>query len=206
MLRLMKSPSLEIAGIAIPAVFMIVTLGQSAASATPIGAATIGETGSGSNFQYSIVLQDKSPTPGTSATAIGTFWFGWVPGEDFLHTSPLTITSPPGWQETVTHGGSSDGYAIQWIASTSAADLAAGSSLSGFSFTSTDGPGSVFANSSFYPTTPDLTSFVYEGAPFSDAGDQIVATAVPEPASIGLLGIGCIGLLVRRRCLLPTRS
>jgi hypothetical protein len=123
-------------------------------------------------WQYSITLDD------TGSTTVGTFWFSWVPGEDFMGTQPTNITSPSGWQEVVTHGGSNDGYAIQWKASSSSADLQSGGTLSGFSFVSSDAPAAVFGNSVFYPTTPVLTAFVYSGAPFSDAGFQLEATPV----------------------------
>jgi hypothetical protein len=168
------------------------------ASATPIAAATASETPMGSDFQYSLVLKNNSATPGTAATAIGTFWFGWIPGEDFLETSPLSVSSPTGWQDQITHGGSNDGYAIQWTTTSPSFDLAAGGSLSGFSFTTVDGPGSVFGNSFFYPTTPTRTSFAYEGAPFSDAGSNFVPS-VPEPASVGLFALFGAAMLTRRR-------
>jgi hypothetical protein len=58
-------------------------------------------------WQYSVTLDD------TGSTTVGTFWFAWVPGKDFLDTQPTNITSPSGWQEVVTHGGSNDGYVIQ---------------------------------------------------------------------------------------------
>jgi hypothetical protein len=168
------------------------------ASATPIAAATASEAPSGSNFQYSLQLQNKSATPGTAANAIGTFWFAWVPGKDFLQTSPLTVNSPTGWQDAITHGGSGDGYAIQWTTISSSSDLAAGASLNGFSFTTADPPSSVFGNSFFYPTTPTLTAVAYEAAPFSDGGNTFVVST-PEPAMGGLLGLLGIGMLARRR-------
>jgi hypothetical protein len=56
------------------------------------------------------------------------------------------------------------------VALSPANDIPSGQSLTGFSFTSADPPASVFGNSVFFPTTPVLTSFVYSGAPFSDAG------------------------------------
>ena len=124
-----------------------------------------------SHWQYTVTLQD------TGSTSIGTFWFAWVPGEDFLASSPGSITAPTGWADIITHAGSGDGYAIQWTASSASSDLQPGGSSSGFSFVSTDAPSSVFGNSVFYPSTPVTTSFVYSGAPFSDAGYQFVATA-----------------------------
>ena len=124
------------------------------------------------HWQYTITLHD------TGSTTLGTFWFAWVPGRDFLASPPSDITDPTGWQSVVTHGGSSDGYAIQWTATGSANDLASGGTLTGFSFVSTDAPSSVFGNSVFYPSTPVATSFVYSGGPFSDPGYNFEATAV----------------------------
>jgi hypothetical protein len=116
--------------------------------------------------QYTITLDD------TGSTTIGTFWFGWVPGEDFLDTTPSSVTAPAGWTDNITNMGPNDGFAIQWIASSPSSDLQPGSSLTGFSFDSSQSPSSLFGDSKFFPGTPELTSFVYSGAPFSDAGFQ----------------------------------
>jgi hypothetical protein len=130
------------------------------------------------HWLYDITLND------TGTTTVGTFWFAWVPGNDFLHTSPISVTSPTGWTSSITHGGSGDGYAVRWLAGSQSSDVAAGDTLSGFSFTSNDPPSAVFGNSVFYPTTPVPTSFIYSGAPFqdpagnSDPGVQFVATDV----------------------------
>jgi hypothetical protein len=124
------------------------------------------------HWQYNITLND------TGSTTVGTFWFAWVPGQDFLDSPPTGITDPTGWTHNITHGGASDGYAIQWLATSSAGDVQAGGTLGGFSFTSTDAPSAVFGNSVFYPTTPVLTAFVYSAGPFSDGGfDLQVAEA-----------------------------
>jgi hypothetical protein len=203
--RSKHSSSANRAAIAITAAIAISGLSSPFALATPIAAATASETPSGPNFQYSLTLQNKSATPGTAATAIGTFWFAWVPGEDFMHTSPLTVNSPTGWQDIITGGGGSDGYAIQWTTTNSSFDLAAGASLSGFVFTSADAPSSVFGKSFFYPTTPTMTSVAYEGAPFSDGGNTFVVSS-PEPAMGGLLSVIGVGLLTRRWRLAPRWS
>ena len=116
------------------------------------------------HWQYSITLNDTGTTP------LGTFWFAWVPGEDFLATQPTATGHPTGWSAAITNDGAGDGFAIQWVASSSSADLQAGDALGGFTFTSTDAPSSVQGDSVFYPGTPVTTSFVYSGAPFSDAG------------------------------------
>jgi hypothetical protein len=155
--------------------------------------AVISLTSSGAENQYSAKLNN------TGTTTIGTFWFAWVPGKDFLMTSPINIVSPAGWGSFVTGGGSGDGYAIQWTADTSATYLAAGSNLTGFSFQTTDTPSQLMGDSFYYPTTPDTTSFVYDQAPFSANSEQIVATVVaPEPASLGLLAAAAT-LMLRRR-------
>ena len=170
----------------------------SVAMATPVGSATISETGNGPVFTYSLTLNNNSSLPATSTNTIGTFWFAWIPGQDYLKTSPLTVSVPSGWTYSITGGSANDGYAIRWVASNSASYVSAGNSLTGFGFTSNDAPASVFGNSFYFPSTPVLTSFVYEGAPFSDGGNQFVASAVPEPASAGC-SLLLLGLLVRRR-------
>jgi len=166
--------------------FVVVLLGLEAnpVFAGLIASAELVATPQGSDFNYNITLQN------TGTTTVGTFWMGWVPGQDFMATSPISVTSPTGWTEAVTHGGASDGYAIQWIANSSSL-LAAGHSLT-FSFVSADTPASVGGSSVFYPGTPTTTSFVYSGAPFSDGGYQFVGSvttaSVPEPSSLFLLG------------------
>jgi hypothetical protein len=132
--------------------------------------ATITATPDGENWQYSIKLID------TGSTTVGTFWFAWVPGEDFLDTSPGSITSPTGWQEVVTHGGSNDGYAIQWKASSASDEIQSGGTLTGFSFVSSESPTALAGDSAFYPGTPMLTTVVYEGEPLNGPGAQFVVT------------------------------
>jgi hypothetical protein len=160
--------------------------------------AVLTASSNGALFHYDGVLNNTS----TDGSALGTFWFAWVPGDDFLPTSPTNITSPTGWQAFVTNAGPSDGFAIQWTAKTGDADLAAGSSLGGFGFDSVDTPAQLQGDSPFFPGTPTTTSFVYTGTPFSDGGDVFVASTVvaaPEPASLAALGMGGLLLFRRRR-------
>jgi hypothetical protein len=56
-----------------------------AESASATIAATLLPSG---NYQYSMTLSD------TGSTTIGTFWFAWVPGEDFLDLMPSSMTAP----------------------------------------------------------------------------------------------------------------
>jgi hypothetical protein len=162
--RVRRSPQLE-------------SLEGRALMATINASATISSVAVGNNFDYTVQLANSR----TSNSGIGTFWYSWVPaGEDFLATSPISVTPPAGWTDTITHLGPSDGYAIQFVASTSAFDVQPGSSLN-FSFVSTDSPASINGNSVDYPSTPVDTAVVYPGAPFSDAGHQFVVTPATTP-------------------------
>ena len=133
-------------------------------------------------FQYSLTLTD------TGTTTIGTFWFSWVPGEDFMPVAPMNINSPNGWSDLVTHGGPGDGFAIQWVA-TPADVIAPGNTLAGFQFQSTMTPAELMAANIFYPDKlPVATAFVFSGAPFSDAGFQLTAAMSPVPEPSMMLG------------------
>jgi hypothetical protein len=158
------------------------------------------------DFQYDLTLNN------TGTTTIGTFWFSWVPGDNFMPVSPTSITSPAGWQEFITSGGPSGGFAIQWTAKTAANDLAAGSSLAGFDFDSTLTSAQLQAFASGNPSDPVSTAFVYNQTPFSDAGFQLTAmpaTATPEPTTILITALGfgliVVGSSLSRRDHSPTR-
>ena len=160
---------------------------------------TITTVSGGPNFVYAMTIKDAAD----ATQPIGTVWFAWVPGEDFLATSPLAESSPTGWKVNgITHGGTSDGYAIQWVANTPASDIPIGGSLSGFGFTTKDSPAALAGNSVFDPTAPVLTTFAYNAGPFSDGGTEFVVTqasAVPEPATVALAALPIAWLLRRPR-------
>ena len=67
-----------------------------------------------------------------------------------------------------------------------------------FGFESADTPAQLMGNSSFYPSFPVLTAFVYSVGPFRGDGDKILVTfaTTPEPSSIVLGIVGAIGSLV----------
>jgi hypothetical protein len=155
----------------------------------PVSAANISASGvlswtpDGADFDYTITLTNSS----SSTASIGTFWFAWVPVpfEDFLATSPLSVTNPTGWKDKITHRGSTDGYAVQWVSSSPSDNVAIGGSLT-FQFTSKDTPAQISGDSQFYPGTPVETSFVYAGDPFVNPADEFVVTSVPEPSTLTL--------------------
>src|SRR4051794_18227045 len=145
--------------------------------ATINASGVISSTAAGPNTNFTINLTNAR----SSNSGIGTFWYAWVPGEDFLATSPVSVSPPPGWSDNITNMGHGDGFAIQFLANSPANDVLPGNSLS-FSFTSADSPTSVNGNSVFFPGTPVGTSFVYPQGPFSDAGHPFVVTPTSAPS------------------------
>ena len=190
--------------IALVSAFAVLVSVQSAFASGIDSSATLLGKPDGAAFDYSATLTNSA----SSTDSIGTFWLAWVPGADFLPTAPTNILAPAGWSATVTNEGPSDGFAIQYVASSAAFDLAPGKSLSGFGFTSADTPAQLAGNSPFFPTSPALTSFVYQGGPFVGDSTQFVASvslepqsppppvaAVPEPSSL-LIGSFVITLSI----------
>ena len=180
------------------ALWTVILLGfiGSAARAAIIVDSTISAQFNGTSYDYTITLTNTA----ASTVNVGTFWFAWVPGEDFLKTPPISVTTPTGWVAAITHVPNVDtnGYAIQWVAGGSGAAfnpalaIAPGNSLT-FGFRSTDIPAEVFGNSLFFNNPPVLTSFVYQNAPFSGESLQFIVRAVPEPSSLVLAGFGAMG-------------
>lgn len=144
-------------------------------------------------YNYSLTLNN------TGTTNIGTFWFGWVPGAGFLSPAVTSFSQPAGWTGKTTNAGA----AIQWV--TTASPLAAGQSLSGFSFISAETPAQLlltYTGTGVGAGDPVSTAFVYIGAPLQDPGYQLAATVVtPEPGSVVLTmtGVGMVFLLANAR-------
>ena len=162
--------------------------------------ATISSVADGADFDYTITLTNTS---GAGNDSIGTFWFSWVPGANFMNTMPTNIMTPTGWTDVVT-GGASTGFAIQFDSSgavsnpvTSANDLAPGATAT-FTFESATTPMELMGNSPNVAkgTFSELTAFVYAQEPLVGDSKQILAvfpagSSVPEPSSLvlGLFGI-----------------
>jgi hypothetical protein len=151
---------------------------------------TFTATPDGADFDYTIKLTNTS---GAGNDNIETFWFGWVPGHDFMAgAKPFNIMAPTGWNDLVTGAGNAtDGFAIQFTTSTNA--LAPGATLD-FKFTSDQSPAAIAGLSMFGSNPPVGTSFVYAGAPFQSDSFTFVVTpqAVPEPSSLLLGAFGMI--------------
>lgn len=158
---------------------------------------TMTATPDGPDFDYRITLTNSA----ASTDPIKTFWFGWMPGKDFLPESPVSATAPAGWTDAITHFPNvpTNGFAIQFV--TASAPLMPGDSLV-FMFKSANSPSQLAGDSPFYPGTPAGTSFVYSGAPFQGDSAQFVVSTVPEPSSLaqGVVGVlaSCVGWGVHR--------
>ena len=193
-----KSAGLK-AGLLAAAVTAVSLMTANSAMAAESATATItAATATSSTWQYSLTLTN------TGTTTIGTFWFAWIPGQSYMTVNPTSVIAPSLWENgpfSQSVGGAEQGASIEFQASSSAGYLAAGKSLTGFSFDSTESPTNLFGNETLFNNsspTPTTTSFVYSGAPFSDSGFQLAATPVPEPTTLILFAIGGIVLVCRK--------
>lgn len=161
--------------------FAIVLCGAAPLRAQLSASATVTPTQVNSTtYHYELTLKNQG------TTTIGTFWFSWVPGYDLMPDAPSNVKAPASWSGTVTHGGGLDGYGIEWLASGPGSYLAAGQSLTGFSFDSSLTPGQLGGSSNFYVVLPLETSYVYSvepPSPGSDPGFSFVAVTTQRPAA-----------------------
>jgi hypothetical protein len=176
---------------------LIATALVGSVSAAETATATISQTPlGGGDFQYNIALKNTS-----ASTSIGTFWFSWIPGYDFMSVSPTSITAPTGWINPITGPDfPGDGYAIEFYNTGGTGDQLAAGATDNFSFDSTETLSQLEAPTTFIPSDTALTSFVYAGFPETDAGDEFkVSAVVPEPVSLGMIAMSSGALLLRRR-------
>jgi hypothetical protein len=160
---------------------LLVALGTASAAFAQgeIASGTISSTGSGP-YVYDLTFSD-----GAGATSpIGSVWYAWIPGQFFLPGTPTGASAPTGWSATVS------GNSVQYVASTSAYDITAGHSLSGFSYNATFTPAQLAAA----PNSGE--SVAYSAGLFSDGGDTFTVQPAPEPSSMGFLAVGFLGLMI----------
>lgn len=147
-----------------------------------IASGTISGSGSGP-YTYNLTFSDAS----TATSPIGSVWYAWVPGAFYLPGTPTSASAPAGWTTTIS------GNSVQFVANSSAFDILAGHTLSGFSYTAGFSPAQLAA-------APNSgTSDAYSGGLFSDAGNIFNVTTVPEPSSAVLLLSGVSLFLFGRR-------
>jgi hypothetical protein len=169
----------------------IVASGQM--SGTPIG---------GGVYDYTITLHNDP----SSSSGIQTFWYSWVPGADFLPSSPMSVTPPAGWAYYISVDPYYYGYSIEFYNYYTA--LTPGSSLD-FHFTSSDTPETLAGNSPIYLYYPIGTSWVFSGVGYGDSLQFVVESVpVPEPGTMSLLTVGLLGCwcAVRRSAVSRSRS
>ena len=134
---------------------------------TPIATASIAVNGSGPEYTFTVTVND------TGSTTVGTFWFSWVPGQDYMSAQPTSISSPAGWnaQVTTANYAGQTGYAIEWQASSAGSDLQSGGSSASFSFANTETPAQMAAGSPFDGKPRTATAVVYTGGALIGSGD-----------------------------------
>ena len=127
--------------------------------------ATLTWTQVGSQFNYTIVVKN------TGTTNIGTFWFSWLPGADYLPTRPSAAAGPAGWSASILQGV--PGFSIEYVATSG--PIGPGQTSNAFTFSTTDTPAVILGTSS--PSGNKVTTTtIYSGGPFSDTGFVLVVT------------------------------
>jgi hypothetical protein len=165
--RTLRLCVLALAGAASPAIAQLA--GTAALTSTPGAAGT---------FNNTMVVHN------TGSTTIGTFWLGWIPGEDFLPSLPANLSAPLGWYAYVEQG-IYDSFSVEYYAYSPAYYIQPGQSLSGFGFSSADTPQTLMGMSPQFPRYHVTDSFLYTGVPEGDPG-----VLISVPVTIGS-GSGC---------------
>jgi hypothetical protein len=183
------------------AVLFGLIIGTAPAFAALSGTATIFGVPDGSNYDYTIVLTN----PSGSAANIGTFWFAWTPpGDpieyDFLPSVSTPTGQPAGWVGVASAGF--PGNSVEYY--NVSGSLIAPGQTGTFLFTSPDSPATLQGTSLGFPITD---SFIYTVVPTTPGVAPVgtfaqvlpVFIAAPEPSSMILLAVGCLGTVCLRR-------
>jgi len=145
----------------------------------------------GGSHNYSMVVSDSS----SASSPIGSFWFGWIPGEFYLPNPLTSVGLPTGWSDN--SQGSAGAESMQFIASSSADYIAPGTSKT-FTFSSADSPAVLASDTANYSDhNPITTTVAYPAELFSSGGDtfSFSVVAVPEPSACALGGPIAVGLI-----------
>lgn len=173
-----------------------VAVAATVSNAALLGTAEIvGSPIGGGVYHYTITLHN------TGTTTIGSLWFSWIPGENFMTAAATSVTSPAGW--TGGHQGGAGSDSVLWQAGAVANRLAAGGTLTGFSFNSTQTPeqmAGLSPNDTHYHMTD---SYIYIGGALGDAGHLFTITVTPAPSGAALVGLASASLLRRRTRSVP---
>ncbi len=89
-----KSICLFAAAIGAAATLALPTFAHAQTSEVAAGVVT-GTSLGGGEWQYDIKLSNNSSADNANTT-IGTFWFSWAPGEDFMEAIPSNVIAPTG--------------------------------------------------------------------------------------------------------------
>ncbi len=181
--KLIRSTGITAAGRILFGLMLVAGTATSVHAQGQIASGTISGSGSGP-YTYNLSFSDAAD----SLSPVGSVWYAWIPGFEYLPGLPTSAAAPAGWTATIS------GDSIQFVASSPANDIQAGSSLAGFSYQAAFSPAQLAA-------APNSgVSVAYSGGLFSDAGDTFTVETVPEPSTLALLICGATGLsLVGRR-------
>ncbi|MFT3684206.1 MAG: hypothetical protein QM783_04640 [Phycisphaerales bacterium] len=150
----------------------------------------VGTPMGGGVYHYTLTIHN------TGTTTIGSLWFAWIPGENFMTAAATSVTSPANWAGA--HQGGAGADSVLWQANSAAARIAVGGTLTGFAFNSTQTPAQMAAlspNDTRYHMTD---SYVYSAGAFSDGGFLFTITVTPTPSAAAALGLASTAMLRRR--------
>jgi len=154
----------------------------------------------GGVFDYTLTLNNLPD----STSSIESLWYSWIPGYDFMSSSPLSFSAPTGWTASAQHVTFyTDGYSAQYVTTTAA--LAPGGSLQ-FGFSSLVTPTELAGNDQVFHFYPEQTTYVYSISPEAGVSEALVAQTVPEPSTLTLVAFGTIAGLIGIVCRKLRRS
>ncbi len=184
--KLIRSTGITAAGRILFGLMLVAGTATSVHAQGQIASGTISGSGSGP-YTYNLSFSDAAD----SLSPVGSVWYAWIPGFEYLPGLPTSAAAPAGWTATIS------GDSIQFTANSPANDITAGFSLSGFSYHAAFSPAQLAAAAN------SGLSYAYSGGLFSDAGYEFTVqpATVPEPSTLALLICGATGLCVvgRRR-------